>query len=183
MGRRRLQSELLNPTKNVEWLETQYSIIETVVGTPGKIDEIRKMMKGLRDIEKICTQINIKKIYPGTIYFLFKNMETIQNIFETIGNETRYAGRVSDYLIHGWGSHHDAVADCVLLINYIKSVLVVDACKGCQSMQSFDQNIIVAGVSSELDQLIADHEKNTLLFQSIKNKLNKAINQYDEPVS
>ncbi len=181
MGRRRLQSELLNPTKNVEWLETQYSIIETVVETPGKIDEIRKLLKGLRDLEKICTQINIKKIYPGTIYFLFKNMETIQNIFETIGNEPSYAGRVSDYLIHGWGSHNDAVADCVSLINYIKSVLVVDACKGCQSMQSFDQNIIVAGVSAELDQLIADHEKNTLLFQSIKNKLNKAINQYDKP--
>ena len=178
MGRRRFQSELLNPTKNEKWLNNQYNIISIVSEVPEKIDELRKMIKGLRDIEKICTQINIKKIYPGTIYFLYKNIETIIKISEIINNENKYIELVN-YLIEGL-EKKEIIKNCYDFNKYIKSVLDIELCKGLQSMYTFEQNIIITGVSDELDSLVKKHTENSLLFQAIKNKLNKIMNQYDK---
>jgi DNA mismatch repair protein MutS len=69
MGRRKFQSQLLNPVTNIEWLNTEYSMTENMlVNSKIEIEYLRKELYKMIDIEKVCRQIIVKKVYPSSMY-------------------------------------------------------------------------------------------------------------------
>jgi DNA mismatch repair protein MutS len=79
MGRRVFQTQLTNPIFNEEWLNNEYNMIELFLREPDEVlQNTRRYLQKIRDLEKICRQIVSKKIYPNTIiyymivFFIFK---------------------------------------------------------------------------------------------------------------
>jgi DNA mismatch repair protein MutS len=82
MGRRSFQTQMVNPVFNEDWLENEYDMIEKMVNPSNYvlIEPFRKLLRQVCDIEKFCRHIVIQKIYPSSIYNLYKSVYTIQQI-------------------------------------------------------------------------------------------------------
>ena len=76
IGRRMFQSQILNPTTDEEWLTAEYNMIETILDEKNSyfIEFFRKQIGQIRDVEKIIRQIVLHKIYPSSIYQLYKSI-------------------------------------------------------------------------------------------------------------
>jgi len=95
MGKRRFQHQLTNPTSDVDWLEAEYDTIEKMVSPEyyPMVDTMRKLLTHVRDMEKLCRQIVVRKMYPSSVAQLYKSVETIQRINHLFGQDeelTRY---------------------------------------------------------------------------------------------
>jgi DNA mismatch repair protein MutS len=175
MGRRMFQYQLLNPTTNIEWLNNEYSIVETMLLPENEqfIDMFRKSLTQIRDIEKICRQLVLLKVYPSSIHHLYKSIYIIKQINESLSvNET-----ICDYLCNDLekeNSKSNQYIDtlCNNLLHHLDTMLNIDECKMINSLTSFEQNIIRKGVSKDLDNLIQQQEEKNSLFECIKLKLN-----------
>ena len=82
MGKRLFRYQLLNPTFNEEWLEKEYCMTE-IMRKPDNyiiVSSIRKLLMQVKDVEKTIRQIVLQKIYPSSIYYLFKSITIMQYI-------------------------------------------------------------------------------------------------------
>lgn len=65
MGKRRFASQMLNPTFCEEWLETEYDMIEWARTQSDEwMRDLRNHLRSIKDMEKICRQMILQKIYP-----------------------------------------------------------------------------------------------------------------------
>lgn len=175
LGRRLFQYQLLNPTMNEEWLKKEYSVIETMLLPENVqfIDMFRKSLSQIRDIEKICRQLVLLKVYPSSVFYLYKSIYVIKQINECLSvNET-----ISDYLCNDLEKDNvksnyfiETLSNNVL--QYLDTMLNIEDCKIINSLTYFEGNIIRKGVSKELDDLIHQQEEKIALFECIKLKLN-----------
>jgi len=181
LGRRMFQYQLLNPTTNIEWLQNEYSIIETML-LPENIqfiDMFRKNLTQIRDIEKICRQLVLLKVYPSSIFHLYKSIYIIKQINESLSVNNL----ICDYLcndfdkqllgVHGnLNSNQYIDTQCNNILQFLDTMLNIEDCKSINSLGTFEQNIIRKGVSKELDDLVNQHAEKIALFECIKLKLN-----------
>lgn len=171
MGKRAFQYQLLNPNFDEEWLSMEYKMIDVFMNNYYLVDVFRKQLAQIRDIEKICRQIVIKKIFPSSIAYLYKSIENIKQInnclFELpticqyLCNDFENLYKTDPYYINN---------SCDNLVDFIEKNLVIDLCKNISSMTNFDVNIIQPGISSELDDVVHKYNEN-------QDKINK-IRQY-----
>jgi len=175
LGRRMFQYQLLNPTMNVDWLNKEYSIVETMLLTENEqfIDMFRKSLSQIRDIEKICRQLVLLKVYPSSIFYLYKSVYVIKQINEYLSeNETICHYLCSDLEKDNVNSNQYIDTLCSNVLHYLDTMLNIEDCKMNNSLSSFEQNIIRKGVSKELDDLVKQQEEKIALFECIKLKLN-----------
>jgi DNA mismatch repair protein MutS len=82
MGMRLFQSQITNPVFDEAWLKQEYSMIDRFL-SPAHFPMIscfRKQLSEIRDIEKVCRQLMIQKIYPASIYHLYHSVRLIQQM-------------------------------------------------------------------------------------------------------
>lgn len=175
LGKRRFQYQLLNPTFNEQWLRDEYNIIETFMQEKNicMLAPFRKILGQIRDIEKICRQIVIAKVYPSSIFHLFKSIENIQQL-----NMCLYESpEIYKYLCSEFDKQDVRYIEniCSQCTDYIHRYLVITDCKNIHSVYTFETNIIKPGVSSHLDELIQRQRENMELFQGIREHLNQLI--------
>jgi len=178
MGRRLFQYQLLNPTMREEWLNTEYRMIETVLKKDW-IDDFRKQMMQVRDIEKITRQLIVKKVYPSSIYHLYKSIERIQEMNRTLKESDDICEYLSSEIDKKNKLAYDYIEDaCVDIVHYLDTTLCIDACKQVNNVSTFDFAIICPGVCKELDEIVQQYEEKVSLFHGIKQTLNNLIKQY-----
>ena len=179
LGRRLFQYQILNPTMNVEWLNKEYSVIETMLLPENTqfIDMFRKSLIQIRDIEKVCRQLVILKVYPSSVFYLYKSIYLIKEINECLSvNES-----ISNYLcndfevLDGLNSNSYINKLCINLLQYLDTMLNIEDCKTINSLTSIEGNIIRKGVSNTLDDLLQQQEEKVNLFECIKSKLNSLM--------
>ena len=170
MGKRRFQYQLLNPTFNEEWLNKEYNMIEIMrsENNYNTIQSIRKVLLQIKDIEKMCRQLILQKIFPSSIYNLYKSIQNIQQINILLYEQKE----IKDYLSDNYVQLEQ---DCKDVLKYIESNLIIEKCKGIHSIQTFEQNIIHTGISDKLDNFMKSQEDSLLLFNNIREKLNKLL--------
>ena len=189
LGKRMFQYQLLNPTSNIEWLNNEYSIIETMLLPENLqfIDMFRKSLTQIRDIEKICRQLVLLKVYPSSIFHLYKSIYIIKQINESLSvnnlicdylcNDLRNDLR-NDYYKDNMNSNNDLTSNqyidtiCNSVLHFLDNMLNIEDCKVINSLTSFEPNIIRKGVSTDLDDLVNQQEEKVALFECIKLKLN-----------
>jgi len=191
MGKRLFQSQLLNPSFDQEWLESEYCMTAQILkpDTYAMVAPIRKQLGQIRDIEKICRQLIIRKVYPSSIYHLYKSIKQIQQI-----NVCLYENcDICDYLcsnlskildkdniiIESLTKNEMIESVCSKIILYIESILHIDICKTITSVQTFDVNIIQMGFSSGLDNIYAKYQENVNMFNNIHQYFNKLMQDAD----
>ena len=185
MGKRRFQTQLLNPSYNEEWLKTEYLMIDrTMVLQQSEqinVGELRKMIGQIRDMDKICRQLIVHKVYPASIYSLYKGIQTIQQInYQFCGD---HAADILGYLYDGICNSMNTVnrgytyidTICTNITAFIEQELMIESCKPITSSQTFDENIIQKGVSSNLDRIVEKYEKSQINFSDIHLFLNKQM--------
>ena len=138
MGRRKFQSQLLNPSFNEEWLTSEYKMIETVLLPNNEvlIQPFRKILGEMRDLDKICRQLVLQKIYPSSIYHLYKSIQKIQQLNVCLHESPD----IYNYLCKDFAksNNNNYIENlCSQLLEMIESNLVIDDCKQVQSVQVF----------------------------------------------
>lgn len=171
MGKRKFQYQLLNPTFNEVWLNKEYNITEYfLLNNRALLLPIRKLIGQVCDIEKISRQLVIQKIYPSSIYSLFNSVININNIYNLIDSSQH--NEINDYL---YENKKNIPIICSQFCDFLLQNLDIENCKGINSIQIFEHNIIKSGVSSTLDSLYKKYNNNIKLFDTIREQLNIII--------
>jgi DNA mismatch repair protein MutS len=175
MGRRKFQSQLLNPTTNIDWLTSEYSIIEKMLLPENihYIDLFRKQVGQIRDIEKVCRQLVIKKVYPSTLYQLHNSIRIIQQLNMCLFENKDICNYLCNEIVGNKDNQFEFINNsCLQMIQFLEKMLFIENCKNINSVNSFDENIIQTGVSSRLDEIINEHNNKMKIFTEVKNRLN-----------
>lgn len=181
MGRRRFQIQIMNPTFNEEWLNTEYRMIENLLYTP-IIDSSRKWISQIRDIEKICRNLVLQKIYPSSIYHLYNSIGIIKELNYSIRSSSTeiYTYLCSDFIQNA--QHKDFIdKTCGELTQFIDSHLIMDKSSRITSMNNYDESFIQPGVCPILDGFISKQTENLQLFYSIQEHLNQLMKPVGKP--
>jgi len=164
MGRRAFQRQITNPSSNIEWLNTEYSAIDSFMTISHQcIDPLRKELRTIRDLEKICRQTIVHKVYPNTIFQLYESMLVVN---KWKGFFTQYEN-LSQYL----GQTHPIEE----FISFLDSVLYMDRCKHIESLSSFQENLFRPGHFENLDKITQKYEEYQSLFLHIHKTLNQMM--------
>jgi len=182
MGKRRFQHQLLNPTFDEEWLSKEYEMTSLMLREEYNyfVDVFRKQLNQVRDIEKLCRQIVMKKIYPASLYHLYHSVEIIQQINTCLFESTQ----VCDYLCADIKDNTEGSYDFIQnlateLMKFMNDHLVMDACKSVTSMSTFDENIIRPGISASLDEASRIYNESQAKFFKIHRALNDLIQKHE----
>ena len=180
IGKRKIQYQITNPTNNEEWLNKEYEMISKMLQSENynKMDDYRRLLTQVRDIEKIMRQVLIKKVYPSSIAHLYKTIEIIiqiHNFFINSENITDYL--CDDFLEQGSQEYINETTNNIII--FLNKNFIIDICKKTSSISNFDENIIQKGVSLELDNVILNYDKNIRIFNGIKEKINGIMQKHD----
>jgi DNA mismatch repair protein MutS len=186
IGRRVFQRKLLNPTFDVEWLEMEYSKIDSLLKLYSMEDirEIRKKISCIRDIEKIFRQVVSYKIYPSAIYQLYNSINILSSAlsyFKETGvshsffantqiytpGETQRQPRIQPQIQTSTkGEDEDEGegeltidSDIIEFTQFLEQHLYMDICRTTNTIQVFENNIIKPSISNEVDKLLLKKEE------------------------
>ena len=176
MGKRLFQTQLVSPTTDETWLNREYNMTNKML-EPNNYEMVgafRKMLGQVRDIEKLCRQLVLRKIYPSSISQMYVSVQTAQQIHVCLAE----LGDVQDYL-NGSGQSDDLSTICYQVMEFLDKNLFMDRCKLCSSMSTFEESIVRPGVCRELDQALAAHDTNTKIFDTIYKYLNELMHNPD----
>jgi DNA mismatch repair protein MutS len=179
MGKRLLQFQLTNPTFHETWLRTEYQITDAILKKDQDMMDFRKQLGMIRDMEKMARQFIIRKIYPSSIYHLYESIQVIKHLNNVISQQIP---EFHAYLCES--SNQDMSKTrientCNEIANFLNRRFIIDACKGIQSMSTFDVNIIQTGVSQPLDELLLKYTANIATLHKVHGWLNKQMNEND----
>lgn len=173
IGKRRFKSQLLNPIFDEEWLNIEYENIDIVRRQPDSfISDIRKTIQEIRDIEKIARQIVLKKASPSIIYQLYETIK-FTNILQEKIKHINFCNKLSD---------NKCSEICNRIMDFISKIVILENCRYCISIHSFDEQIISSNISVELDVLQERLSYNIFIFSSIKNYFNKLLEQKTDTI-
>ena len=179
IGRRQFYTQLVNPVFDVDWLEREYSMIERMSG-PAQypmVDSIRKAMHSICDVEKLMRQIMVLKVYPASLYKLWKSMRIIQQINTCFGETPD----IIDYVGSAFGKNRNTSSGSIYTYveqtttqvrAAIERVIDISLCSG---VQGFDTNIIRTGISPLLDGTVQKYKGNIDTFNEIREWLNSIV--------
>jgi len=185
MGKRKFQYQLTNPTFDEEWLKTEYAMTSIMLVDDNYhfIEMFRKQLLKIRDIEKICRQLVLKKVYPSSISYLYNSIQSIKQINECLAESNIIQDYLcSDFLDNSYclSSYQHIKQNSEKFIEFLDKHFYIEFCKITSSMNNFDENIIKPGISEKLDYIIAKYNENNELFYSIKNYFNKLIQDHEK---
>lgn len=175
MGRRKFFSQLVNPTTNEEWLEKEYEMTEKILSEDlvENIPKFRKIFSQIKDIERICRQIVLRKIYPSSLFYLYQSIDFVLNIYQ----DSCHHDSIQKYLNHSSNNMKDMFIE---IQKFLDNQLFIDKCKNVSSIIVFDECIIKPGVSNDLDDLLHSLETNNELFTYIHQSLNDSVRIQDK---
>ncbi len=176
MGRRRFYSQLVNPTTDITWLQTEYDMTSELLKPEcfELVGQFRRTLTNVRDIERICRQIVVRKIYPSSIYYLYQSIQIAQITHESINN----VPIISAYF-DGLDKDKDVNTTSSRVLDFLDIYFHIDRCKGLSSSTNFEESFIKTGFCTELDEFISNYQSNNDLFNQIHQKLNSVMRSRD----
>jgi len=178
IGKRMFQYQLLNPTFNEAWLNYEYTVTDFMREQYPIIQHFRSVLHGVKDIEKMSRQIVLKKIYPSSIYNLYKTIEIIQQLNTCLCEHPV----ITEYLCEKFvkEKHFQYMETKTrTILNYLHSHLMIEKCKTVNTIQQMETNIIQRGISTLLDSYIDQEETAYNTFQAIREHLNTLMNTHE----
>ena len=165
MGKRKFAYNFLHPTTDTIFLQREYDITEYLLITSEKEQgtQIKPKLAGIRDLAKWERQVFMKKISPKSFASLYKNIETIREIYQLISKDRT----IMEYL-----NHSQLKTDSIL--DFIHTNLNLELAKEIDQLQGFDTNFINKSVNTKLDEaqeLLLESTDKLISIQSFLNSL------------
>ena len=172
MGKRKFTYQFLNPVNDAKYLQSEYDIVEYFLGKNSEYNLfLKNHLTTLKDISKWERQIFLKKITPRSFYHLYMNMETIQNIYSKISQDSIimiYLQSIEPNILY--------IDDfCKNIKEFIKKNLNLDFAKDLDQIQNFETNFIEKEIDSELDKKTTILKESELKLEAIQNYLSSII--------
>lgn len=176
MGRRRFFHLLVSPTTNIDWLNNEYNLISYFLKNPilEQLSILRKQLSATRDIEKICRQLSVKRLYPSSLYYLHQTLGITQNIYTMFEEDAILQD--SFYFSH----QHTILQQCNEVTDFLNTCFHINECQSVHSLTNFDVYFIKQGISEHLDQLIEKYEQYESDFHNIHSILNELMNKNEK---
>jgi DNA mismatch repair protein MutS len=175
MGKRQFACQLLNPTMNELFLNEEYQMTEYLIDQTPNYDFLKGKLSELRDISKWTRQIYMKKMSPKLVYQIYKNLESIKEIYEKVSPDTT----LLHYLRKDTGETNIS-ALCSEITDFIFDTIDLDLAKDVDLLQNYDTIFIKKDVDSELDDkskiLIESYDK----LEAIRAYFNSLISKYEK---
>jgi DNA mismatch repair protein MutS len=174
IGKRIFQYQLLNPTFNESWLNYEYEITDVMREHYEVVQNFRRILPNVKDIEKMSRQIVLRKIYPSSFYHLYKTVEIIQQLNVCLNDYPV----LTQYLCSSFVKEKEHYVETASshILNFLDTHFIIESCKGVQNTQQFDENFIQKGISQKLDSYLEKEETNYKTFQQIREHLNELLN-------
>ena len=156
MGKRKFQYQLTNPVFDADWLNQEYAMmdyVQTEFSQP-KLVDLRKQLRSMKDVEKICRQLITKRLVPSSLAHLYN---TIHELYLLHTQELSSHPTLYNYLIppDTDASTTGPITNCLgEFLEYMKNRFFLEHCASVHSLTTFDQNIIKPGVCSRLDDCL-----------------------------
>jgi len=166
MGRRLFHQQIVCPTTDIEWLNQEYKMTAVMLDQYDMVPNCRKSLTKIRDLDKTCRQIIVKKIYPSTIFQLYESVNLSQQIlicFQDLSEILKYVTkdmnipRIQEFLM------------------FLDSQFYMDRCSNISSFSNIEDTFIKPGVNTVLDQLYQSYKENTSNFNKIHQYFNTLI--------
>ena len=76
MGKRKFQYQLTNPVFDTDWLNQEYTIMDYLQNEfdQTKLVDLRKQLRSMKDVEKICRQLVTKRLVPSSLAHLYNTI-------------------------------------------------------------------------------------------------------------
>ena len=186
MGKRKFSYDLLNPSKNIEFLLGEYDIteyllsLENAVSRENSNGSIRSKLSKIKDISKWNRQLHMKKINPNSIYQLYKNIETTREIFDVVCKDktmSEYLNKHNTYKnvkIDNIGSY------CSEIMEFLDFHLDIELCNDLDQYANFDTNFIKKGIDSNLDNATIIMTESLNKLESIRVFFNNLLEKYEK---
>jgi DNA mismatch repair protein MutS len=170
MGKRMFQYHITHPTFDTNWLQKEYDITEfmTLPENSELLNNTKKQLTTIRDIEKINRQIVLKKIYPSSIYNLYSSLQSIRELYSIFSPMQK----ITEYLGNEFDDMYKIITE---MLDTIDKYLKIELCKSTDTIQTFENSIIQQNISANLDKLTTKYEENMKSFHEIQNFLNKTM--------
>jgi DNA mismatch repair protein MutS len=180
IGRRRFHNQITNPSFDIEWLKCEYAMISELLNERNVflIDVFRKQLGKIRDLEKISRQIILKKIYPSSIYHLYKSIQGIREmngyLLENPDLSAYLCDEISFFANANGNANENVNANVYIhsltteVLAYMDSKLIIEKCAGVNTMNSMDENIIIQGISENVDKISREYNESCDLFDKIR---------------
>ena len=195
MGRRVFQQQMTAPVFDCDWLKGEYDAISNFLllesgaasggaaAGAGHMQIVRASLTKVRDLEKIQRQIVMKRIYPNSVYFLYDSLGVIRDLYKYMeGLKCEGNSEILEYLDASEASAvaaesfdlHTVVQD---ILSFMDSHLIIDKCRGVETVTNFQENIIQPRISPKLDTLQSEYQSNTAILGIVRDKLNNFMKQ------
>lgn len=176
MGKRQFYYQLVCPTNDIAWLQNEYNHIQYVIENAifENVATARKFLSQIRDIEKICRQLSVKRLYPSSIYYLTQSLRTCQNIYTLFEGDPK----LQSYFYEN-ANYPSINNQCNDILEYIDEFFYLDHCQNIHNLLNFEHIFIKPGNNETLDNLVEKYNQNEEDFLKIHAKLNEIIQEYD----
>jgi DNA mismatch repair protein MutS len=184
MGKRKFTYNLLNPTTNTTYLQTEYDITEHIINnyinipqnlilkktsSKNKQTQIQKnntnfinRLKDIKDMSKYQRLLIMKKITPHHIYNLYNDLNIMTDIFNIIKLDKILMTYLScSNSIYNPILENSFSDECYKIKQFIDENINIDLCKNIDIYKQFDNNFFKNGID-----VILDNKSNTL-FESL----------------
>jgi DNA mismatch repair protein MutS len=175
MGKRKFAHCLLNPTTNIEFLKTEYNIIEHCIAKNNLYDSLKTHLYNISDMNKIHRQIIIQKITPKNLYQLYTTLQSVKHIYDLLK---------SDDIIFVYLK--TKIIEIEHVLNYTEELLLfldrnihVYKCKDIDTIQKIDIQFIKSGVSSDLDDKIEQLNDSEDKLECCRNYFDNLLQKYE----
>ena len=166
MGRRLFHQQIVCPTTDIEWLNKEYKMTAVMLDQYDMVLNRRRILGKIRDLDKICRQIIVKKIYPSTIYQLYESMVHSRNVLQEFQDLPEVLGYLTKDI------NNIRITE---FLTFLDSQFYMDRCCNVSSFSNIDDTFIKPGVNSALDKLYQSYTENTLNFHAIHRYFNKLM--------
>ena len=193
MGRRAFQTQLTNPIFDEERLNYEYDMLEMFLhfsknkshiydsckdanaktstelenmnDSNDILGDTRKQLHKIRDLEKICRQIVTSKVYPNSIFLLCESIQYIQELNVVFSDDDK----IINYLC---SQNNNIESISKEFLEFVNSILIINNCKGVETISNISENIIQRGICENLDHVANEHDKHIELFNCIHKTFN-----------
>ena len=156
MGRRLLKTWLLRPLYQIEAIELRHNAVKSLKSSSKRLDQIRAALNGLRDIERLATQLAYNKSNA-------RDLQATALALERMPAIVGLCGQVEDQLLHHLSDNLSSLNE---MAEDIMRTIVDEPPLGLR-----DGAIIRTGVNKNLDELKLKSAEGHTWFRDLETKL------------
>jgi DNA mismatch repair protein MutS len=147
MGRRKMKDIILHPSTNIAYLNNEYQIIEHIIDlnniSPNFIDDTRKNLINIHDIEKIYRKIILNIMKPSELVLIYYSIVSFRKTCDRLLKDED----IYNY-IHNKTNGEDIIPSINTLISLFEETLIID---NCNEDPKTVVNIFNRGLYEDLD--------------------------------